>query len=410
MMTRKVFLKLLPIFALYVLVFVFLADKTLEWGDQSRYAMYAENLTKGFYAPHDTLFLWNGPGYPLFLTPFAYFKIPWIYAKALNPVFMFLTVCFIFVILRNYTSEKMSLFFSYVFGLYPPFYAEMQYLLTDPFVRLVVVVFAMFMMKWFKTGRYRYMFLAGVFCAFAALTKVFFGYVVLAMLLLGLIAAKWSIVCRKISPVYAIGLLFCLPYLFYTYSLTGKVFYWANSSGQVIYWLANPYSDEFGDWKSEVEVATVPQLYRHKAFFEELAKVDFMKQDEMLKKQAMENIVNHPVKMIYNWAANVSRLFLNFPYSYKYQNPLQMLYMVPGALLLSAVLFCVYPLVKFRRNLPPEIIHAVIVFLVFAAGHSLVYAQARFLCIIMPFILIVIAYTATNLVKVEPRTQQTGAF
>ena len=122
----------------------------------------------------------------------------------------------------------------------------------------------------------------------------------------------------------------------------------------------------------------------------------------MLKKRAMENIVNHPVKMLYNWVANVSRLFLNFPYSYKYQNPIQLLYLVPGALLLSAVLFCIHPLIKFRRNLPLEIIHAIIVFLVFAAGHSLVYAQARFLCTIMPFVFIVIAYTATNLIKLQP--------
>jgi hypothetical protein len=192
--------------------------------------------------------------------------------------------------------------------------------------------------------------------------------------------------------------------------LTGKIFYWANSSGQVIYWLTNPYPEEYGDWKSEVEVATVPQLYRHKEFFEKLAEVDFMKQDKMLKKQAMENIVNHPVKMLYNWVANVSRLFLNFPYSYKYQNPIQLLYLIPGALLLSAVLFCIYPLVKFRRNLPPEIIHAVIVFLVFVAGHSLIYAAARFLCTIIPFVLIVIAYTTTNLVKMELRTRQASEF
>ena len=403
-MTKKSFLKLLPILILYLLVFAAFAEKSLEWGDQSRYTMYAENLTRGFYAPKDTLRLDNGPGYPLLLMPFAYFKIPWIYAKMLNPVMMFLTTCFVFVILRNYTSEKMSLFFSYVFSLYPPFYAELQYLLTEPFVRLLVIVFALFMMKWFKTGRYRYMFWAAVFCGFTALTKVFFGYVILAMLLLSLILANRSLVCRRIVPVYGIGMLLCVPYLLYTYSLTGKVFYWAGTSGPNVYWFTNPCSDEFGDWKSEQEVATVPQLYRHREFFEKLATADFMKQDEMLKKQALENIRNHPGKILYNWVANVSRLFFNLPYSYKYQHPVQLLYLVPGALLLSAILFCIYPLVKLRRTLPPEIIHAVFVFSVFAAGHSIIYAQARFLCIIIPFVFIVIAYTVTNLVKVEPHT------
>ena len=73
-MTKKVFVKLLPLFLLYYALFLLFAEDSLVYGDQSRYAMYAENLTKGFYAPADTLLLRNGPGYPLLLTPFAFFK------------------------------------------------------------------------------------------------------------------------------------------------------------------------------------------------------------------------------------------------------------------------------------------------------------------------------------------------
>ena len=229
-MKHAAFFKLLPILILYFIFFFVLANNSIEWGDQGRYAGYAENLTRGFYAPADTLLLWSGPGYPLILVPFAALHIPWFYAKMLNPVFMFLTVCIIFIIFRKYASEKASLFFAYMFALYPSFYEEMQYLLTEPFVRFLVVIFAFFMFKWFKKGRYIDMVFAAVFCAFIALTKVFFGYVMLMMLLLGLILARWNIICRKMAGVYAIGLLFCLPYLLYTYSLTGKLFYWGRQA------------------------------------------------------------------------------------------------------------------------------------------------------------------------------------
>jgi hypothetical protein len=84
--------------------------------------------------------------------------------------------------------------------------------------------------------------------------------------------------------------------------------------------------------------------------------------------------------------------------------------MVPGSLLLGAMILCVYPLIKLRRQLPGAIIHSCGLSVIFMAGQSLLYAEARYLCPIVPFILIVIAYTATNLVKVELRTQQADEF
>jgi len=401
-MAKNILIKLLPLVILYFLIFGFLADKSLEWGDQSRYVMYAENLTKGFYAPHDTLLLWNGPWYPLLLTPFAYFKIPWIYAKALNPIFMFLAVCFIYMTLKQYMSEKWALFFSYLFGLYPPFYAEIRYLLTEPFTLMLMSAFALFTVKWFNTFKYRFMLLAAVFCAFITLTKIFFAYVSLTVLVMAVIFSGWSITCRRSVAIYAIGLLLCVPYLFYTYTLTGKVFYWANSGGLVVYWMSNPYSNEFGDVRTDEEVARRPELVRHKEFFDKLKGLNYVQQDELMKKQAIENIGNHPGKIVLNLASNVCRLFFNFPYSYKYQHPRTLFYMVPGSLLLGAMILCVYPLIKLRRRLPSAIIHSCGLSVIFMAGQSLLYAEARYLCPIVPFVLIVIAYTATNLVKVEP--------
>jgi hypothetical protein len=406
-MTQKVFIRLLPLFILYLAVFFVLAKDSLDYGDELRYATCAENLTNGFYAPSDTRALPNGPGYPLLLTPFALLGIPWYWAKMLNPVFMFLAVCFIYAALRNYMTEKTALFFSYLFGLYPPFYAELWFLLTETFALMLVSLFALLTIKWYSSGRYRYMLSAAVVFALIALTKVFFGYVALAVLLLSLILSKLSNTFRKTVPIYAIALLLCVPYLIYTYSITGKIFCWSNWGGYTLYWNYTLGPDEIGGWKSTEKVATRPELAHHRPFFEKLQKLDCVQRDELMKKKAIENILKHPRKALLNYICNWGRLLLNFPFSYKYQHPRTLLYIVPNSIFLGAILLSLYPLIKLRRHLPPAIVHACAVSVVYIAGHSFLLAGARYLCTIIPFIFIVLTYTATNLVRVQPRTVKT---
>lgn len=402
-MTRKAFLRLFPLFILYFVVFFTLAKDSLDYGDEPRYATYAENLTKGFYAPSDTRALPNGPGYPLLLTPFAFFGVPWYWAKMLNPVFMFLAVCFIYCALRNYMSEKTALFYAYLFGLYPPFYAELWFLLTEPFALMLVSLFALLTIKWFDNDKYRYMLLAAVVCAFIALTKVFFGYVTSTVLLLSLALSKWSRTFLKTLPIYSIALLICVPYLLYTYSLTGKFFCWSNWGGYVLYWNYTSGPDEIGGWKSPEDVATRPELAHHRPFFEKLQGLDCVQRDRLMKKKAIENILNNPRKAALNYVCNLGRLFLNFPFSYKYQHPRTLLYLVPNTLVVGAILLSLYPLIKLRRNLPPAIVHACIVSVVYVAGHSLLLAGARYLCTIMPFIFIILTYASTNLIRIQAR-------
>jgi len=404
-MNRKIFVYLLPLFILYCGVFAFLAKNSLDYGDEPRYAMYAGNLTNGFYAPADTRMLWNGPGYPLLLTPFAYFKIPWIYAKMLNPLFIFLAVCFFYSVIRNFASEKASIFFAYLFGLYPPFFGEFRYLLTEPFVLMLTTLFSLLVWKWFGNRKPGWFLGAAAVFAVIALTKVFFGYVALGVMNISLAAFAWSRTMRLTLPIYALALALCTPYLFYTYNLTGKVFRWANSGGSVLYWMYTPDANDFGSWFSDTDVASRPELAHHRAFFEELKGLDYEQRDQLMKKKAIENIRSNPRKMILNYVSNVSRLFLNFPFSYKYQRPQTLLYLVPNSLILGAIIFSLYPLIRLRRLLPEGVVHACSIAIVFIGGQSLVYAEARYLCPILPFVFLVIAYTATNLVKVQKLEQ-----
>ena len=405
-MNRRFFIYLLPLLVLYCIAFAFLANWTLDYGDEARYAMYAENLTHGFYAPTDTLFLWNGPGYPLLLTPFAYFHIPWIYAKMLNPVFLFIAVCLFYAVIRGFASEKASLVLAYLFGFYPPFFAEMRYLLTEPFVLMLIVLFAFLTMRWFRQREFRFALLAGVVFAVIILTKVLFAYVALGVLLLSLAGFRWSRTLKMSLPIYALSLLLCVPYLFYTYHLTGKSFYWANSGGLSLYWMSSPDPNDYGSWFGYEAVLTQPELAYHKPFFEQLQGLNYVERDDLLKKKAVENILAHPRKTLLNYAANLGRLFLNFPYSYKYQNPQTLLYVVPNSIVLGAIVFSIYPLLKLRRFLPRGIFHFCVVSTIYIGGQSLMYAEARYLCPVLPFIFIVVFYTATNLVKIQTPENQ----
>jgi 4-amino-4-deoxy-L-arabinose transferase-like glycosyltransferase len=406
-MNRKVFIYLLPLLVLYCIAFSLLASKTINYGDESRYVMYAENLTKGFYSPHDTLLLWNGPGYPLLLTPFAYFHVPWIYAKMLNPVFIFVAVCLFYCCIRGFISEKAGVFFAYLFGLYPPFFAEMQYLLTEPFSLMLMSLFALLCWKWFEGRKAGWAILAALVFAFVALTKVFFGYVALCMLLVSLVTFRWKQAMKMALPVYAGALLFCAPYLFYTWHLTGKIFYWANSGGSTLYWMASPDSNDFGSWFTDKDVLTRPELVSHRPFFEKLQGLSYVEQDHLLKQKAFENAVNHPGKVLLNYVSNLGRLFLNFPFSYKYQRPHTLLYTAPNCLVLAAIVFSLYPLIKLRKFLPRAIVHACILSVIVLGGQSMTYAEARYLCPILPFIFIVVVYVAINLIKIETARQET---
>jgi 4-amino-4-deoxy-L-arabinose transferase-like glycosyltransferase len=294
---------------------------------------------------------------------------------------------------------------AYLFGLYPPFFAEMRYLLTEPFVLMLTTLFSLLAWKWFGNRKAGWFLGAAAVFAVIALTKVFFGYVALGVFIISLAAFKWSRAMRLTLPIYALALALCTPYLFYTYNLTGRPFCWANSGGSVLYWMYTPDANDFGSWFSDTDVANRPELAHHRAFFEQLKGLDYEQRDQLMQKKAIENIRSNPRKMMLNYVSNVSRLFLNFPFSYKYQHPRTLLYLVPNSLILGAIIFSLYPLIKLRRLLPEGILHACCIAIVFIGGQSLVYAEARYLCPILPLVFLVIVYTATNLIKVQKLEQ-----
>ncbi len=398
----------LPLLLLYLAI-IFLAYNHKLENDELRYVKFAHNLFHGYYSPPDHLNLWNGPGYPLLLTPFVIVKSGWLPARILNAFLLFFAVIYFFRTLKMYLNEKAAFYISYILGIYPPVLRDLPSLLTEIFVFFLICGFVYHFCRLGQhDGKIRFhLLISSFYLAVIALTKIIFGYVILAMMAISLIAC---IIRRKknmINVLYVsiIAMIFCLPYLCYTYSLTGKIFYWGNSGGMSLYWMSTPYSGELGNWYDRSQVYSEPQLYaNHHKFFDRIAKLDSVRQDEEFKKQSLKNIREHPLKYLYNWLCNVSRILFSYPYSYKLQSPNSLFYIIPNMFLLVLATLCIYPTFKSYRNIPLEIKMLLLISVIYLGGSSLLSAYGRQLCPVIPILLLWISFTLFRLVEVRMRT------
>jgi hypothetical protein len=403
-------LRFLPLLVLYLLI-VGVNPGTALLSDSARYIWFAKNLAHGYYSPQPDINLWNGPGYPLVLWPFAAVGLPWVWAKVANCFFMFGALLYFHALVRRYTSSRAALAGGYVLGLWPPILRIVPALLTEVLAILLVCGFAFHFCKIGRPGRVRWLHLglAAAYMAYLALTRVFYGYVMLACLIAfagiyvwrravrrrGALVARWA-------AVFGLGLLLCAPYLVYTHSLTGKPFYWATSGGLSLYWMASPYESDLGDWYLPGAIKGVPELSKnHSEFFAEIGHLSAVEQDDALKKRALENIAAHPEKFLKNWLANIGRLLFNYPYSYKPLRASTYLYMVPGILLVAVSLLCIPWTLRKRGRVPAEIWALLLVAAVAFGGNTLLSAFNRFLLPILPIVLLWICFVVTRLRRVE---------
>lgn len=404
--SSSVLLKFFPLLLLYIVI-VLLCYSRDFWGDEVRYVMFATNLSHGHYSPLNKINLWNGPGYPIILLPFVLLKLPWLTAKLLNPLFLFLAILYFYYTLLIYMRERTALFSSYLLGLYPPFFRYIHQLLTETVSIFLVCGFLFHFCKLHhdnKNSRF-HLLAASFYLGYLALTRIFFGYVILSGLVIFLSWYLWKKkdTLKKTALVYTFAMLLCLPYLFYTYTLTGKIFYWGNSGGLSLYWISTPYENELGDWVDFKDVYENPQFKNHLKLFQKLEALPPIQMDDELKKQAINNIIHNPLKYFKNWAANVGRMLFNFPYTYTYQKLTTYLYLIPDMFLVVFCVLCLYPSFFGRRLIPYEI-YAVILFgLISFGGSSLLSAYNRQLVYITPIFLLWILFSLTHIVKVEIR-------
>jgi hypothetical protein len=396
--------KLVPLLLLYLALIILLSPDTFQRAE-AYYFGYAEHLLENDDSPPATL--WWGPGYSLVLIPFAALNAPLLAARLMNAFFLFGALIYFYRTVSLYVAERDSLIFTYVLGLYPPLMRELPLLLTENLVYLLICGFMFHFCKLFQgTGKKPFHLLAAsLYLAYLALTKIFFGYVILTGLVFYLIVFVWRRRDqRKITTlVYGLSLLWCIPYLLVTYSLTGKVFYWATSGGMSLYWMSSPYAGELGSWFSDDDVQALPELSPHREFFAGIADLSEVERDEALKKQALDNIIHHPSRFLMNWIANVGRLLFSYPFSYTPQKISTYFYLLPNMFLVVFLVVSVYPATLRRRAIPYEIYAVLLFALIAVGGTSLLCAYDRQFRPLVPIFLLWLSFVYVRILRIELR-------
>ena len=368
-------------------------------GDESGYLRLADNLSHGRYLvgrpdqiASGTHYpdLWFGPGLPIVLVPFVALDVPLAATRLLGPLFVFIAAVVLFKALRLHVSERAALAGALALGLYLPFYTVLQHLHSETLALLLVALAMYGTSRYFEQGRARQLAVAAVPLGWLALTRVAYGWILVALLVL---SAGWWLVgrsraARRSAAICATALVVTVPWLAYTHSVTDRPLYWGASGGLSLYWAASPYPGELGDWHQTREVFTDPRLAHHRPFFDRLRGRPLADQDEELLRAGLDNIRSHPGKYASNVLANVSRMWFDFPYSFQQQRLRPLALIVPNAFLLVGLVIAAALVTAGRRpRLPVEATG----FAAFAATafvlHALLAAYPRMLFALVPVLI-----------------------
>ncbi len=396
---------LLPILGVYTLISLVIHPAL---GDELSYLGFARHITDGYYAQQGPpyvagAYLWHGPGLPVLLAPLVALHVPVTLTRVLfGPVMLFAAMVVFHRLVRLYLSERGAVIATYALALYLPFFQVIGAIRVEPLSTLCFTLAAFFMVRAYRGGR-RDAIWAGVALALLALSRVEYGYVLLAALVLSgvwLLRRRRSTAARQSTLALVVALLLCTPWLIYTYSVTKKPFYWGNSGGLSLYWMTAP--GNLGDWHAPGLAFTTPALASSRPVFNGLHLISPPAQDAKLRHLALENIKHHPKHYLTNVVNNIGRLVFNSPYSFTNEKASLMFYALPNGLLISLLAIAAFLAIRVRRRIGPEILPIAAFAVLGFAVHVPVASYARFVVPQVPVaIWLAIAIIAPN-VRLTP--------
>ena len=382
--------------------------------------MYAQNLLHGFYSPHNEVYLWNGPGYPLVLVPFLALGIPLIYATLLNAVFQYIAVVYLFKALQLFVGKKTAIIFSLFWACFYIAFKEMTWLYTECLANMLICIFLYYSAAIYFSVKNEpeKIIISGCLFGYLTLTKVVFGYVLLFLLIILLCAYLFrrTTSIKKSLMIMVIALVTNIPYLAYTWQLTGKVFYWANSGGMSLYWASTPFEEEFGDWNDDhftaycgydENIACNAALFarNHQRDYDSIYQYTGIARDDAFRKKAISNIKRYPLKYVKNCFANAGRLFFGIPFSYNYHRFQNVLRIPPGAIVLLMFLFSLLISLMNLNRLPFVILFFAGILIAYLGATLLVSITQRMLSVAVPLIVLWTAYIFDKTINFRKRIE-----
>jgi hypothetical protein len=378
-------------------------------GDENRYLMFAKNILNFSYSPKEEVNLWSGPGYPIIVAALLYFGLSLQIIKYINAIFLFSSIFLFYKTLINLVDRKKATIFTIMFGFYVSIYSFslVPYLLTEPLTIFLISLISFTLIKYFpeKKVPFSIILILSVLLAFLALTKIIFGYVLLFASIISFTIFVFANNNKNKNTLYLflLALFFCTPYLYYTYTLTGKCFYWGDSGGMSLYWMTTPFPNEHGDWNNFdfiIEGKVQKNLKKnHEEFFNQISKLNSIQKDEAFKKRALSNILKYPEKYFNNWLANIERMLFGYPFSYRSQ--LTNFKAIPNMFVFVLGVLLLYPTIKLFDQIPVQLKILLLLGFIYLLLSSLLSAYRRQFFIITPIIFIWEIYTLGSLLKIK---------
>lgn len=399
----NIYLKLTPFLFFYLIICAAFAPHDFVL-DEKRYITYAHELLRGFYSlPAPNISLWSGRGYSVLILPFVFLKLPLMAIRLLNGFLLYFSLIIIYKSINNYASSKIALIYTIILGLYFPVFEKLPLTETECFTWFLISAICYLFIKNFrqKNINWKLIILCGFTIAYLAMTKIIFGYVILGMLFFSILIfvfPKLRLAAKKSTYIFAIAMLFCLPYLIYTYSLTKKVFYWSDSGSMSLYDMSAPYPNDSGDWKDYSQMQENPN---YKPFADSILKLTPSERDKAYKEKAVANIKKYPKKYLMNWVANVGRLLFSYPFTNMFEDAKTYFTIGPNMFVVVFMVITIVLSAFHYKRLPQELIILLFFILIYLAGSSLVSAFRRMFYITMPFWTLFFAYVLTNIVSIK---------
>lgn len=394
----NIYIALVPFLVFYLLIcLVFTRDR--PYNDEIRYLLYTKYILNGYYSPVPAIDLWSGRGYSAFLVPFLALKIPAMKLTFLNAFLLYFSLVIFNKTVGLYTLSKNISIYTVVLGLYFPVYMSLPILLTECLTWFLLTTVAYLLLKTIKTREisWRSIALCAFFIAYLTMTKIIFGWVIILMIIISiamLLIKRFKSAGKITAYVFSFSFILCLPYLIYTYSITGKILYWTNCSGLSLYTMTAPYPKDYGDWKPEEDLAVNP---KYKDFIKTVVNLPTVQKDQAYKNAALANIKKYPAKYVMNCVANLGRLFFEYPHTNALQSSGTFFFLAPNMFVFVFIIMALAISVFYLKRIPDEIIVMLVFIMVYLAGSTFVSAYCRMFIVTLPFWMFFFFYVLRNI-------------
>ncbi len=401
----NIYYKFFPYLLFYLLISL-IFNKANLFGDEIRYLHYAHNILNGFLSKqYAATNLCSGPGYPLFIVPFLLLGFPVIALRFLNSFLLYFSLVINYKTFSLYSTYRNSFIYAIILGLYFPIFKMLPLLYTECLAWFLVSLVCFLFLKNFEQEKisWKYVILASVSITYLAMTKIIFGYVITVLLIISIvmfILPKFRSKAKKPAIIFLLSFVFCLPWLFYTFSITKVPFLWTWAGSSALYTMSTPFQGELGDWSTDTELLANPN---HRAFMESISKLNIAKKDSAYESEAIKNISNHPAKYFYNWMANVGRIFFSYPFSNSKQTMKTYFTLIPNMFIIVLLALTLPVSIVNYKKFPEELILLFLVVLIYLGGSTLVSGFKRIFFITIPFWFLLISFVFSNVILIKIR-------